>query len=80
MVAGAELRHLERTDGWITLFRNLNGAVYLRNNDRNQANLDRVVTSASQGYGCHDREHDQDTDADQDLPFFSKGDHRFDHG
>ena len=35
--------HLERTDGWVTVFRNMNGAVYLRANERNQANLARVV-------------------------------------
>ena len=35
--------HLERTEGWLTVFRNLNGAVYLRADDRNQANLERVV-------------------------------------
>jgi hypothetical protein len=35
--------HLERTSGWIPVFRNLTGAVYLRANERNRANLDRVV-------------------------------------
>jgi len=35
--------HLERTDGWIPIFRNLNGAIYVRANPRNAANLARVV-------------------------------------
>ncbi len=34
--------HLERTEGWVPIFRNLNGAVYLRRNERNRANLERV--------------------------------------
>ena len=35
--------HLEDTPGWIPVFRNLTGAVYLRVAPRNRANLDRVV-------------------------------------
>ncbi|MBW1687938.1 MAG: hypothetical protein JRS35_23120 [Deltaproteobacteria bacterium] len=35
--------HLERTPGWITVFRNLRSAVYLRANERNRANLERVA-------------------------------------
>lgn len=35
--------HLERTPGWIPIFRNLTGAIYLRANAKNQPNLDRVV-------------------------------------
>jgi hypothetical protein len=34
--------HLERTPGWIPVFRNLRSAVYLRANPRNRANLERV--------------------------------------
>lgn len=45
--------HLERTPGWIPVFRNLTGAVYLRTNERNRANLDRVA----------------DYYADQGIPF-----------
>ncbi len=35
--------HLERAPGWITVFRNVNAAVYLRANERNRANLERVI-------------------------------------
>ncbi len=35
--------HLERTPGWIPIFRNLSGAIYLRNNPRNQENLQRIA-------------------------------------
>jgi hypothetical protein len=35
--------HLERTPGWITVFRNLRSAVYLRANERNRANLERIA-------------------------------------
>ncbi len=35
--------HLERTPGWIQLFRNLNSAVYLRDTPRNADNLARVT-------------------------------------
>ncbi len=45
--------HLEDTPGWIPVFRNLTGAVYLRDNARNRANLERVV----------------DYYADQGIPF-----------
>jgi hypothetical protein len=34
--------HLERTPGWIPIFRNLTGAVYLRDLPRNRASLERV--------------------------------------
>lgn len=36
--------HLERTPGWIPIFRNLTSAVYLRTNSANQQNLARVVS------------------------------------
>jgi hypothetical protein len=35
--------HLERAPGWIPVFRNLRSAVYLRANDRNRVNLERVA-------------------------------------
>lgn len=35
--------HLERTPGWIPIFRNLTGAIYLRANAKNEANLQRLV-------------------------------------
>jgi hypothetical protein len=35
--------HLERTPGWIPVFRNLRSAVYLRTNERNRANLERLA-------------------------------------
>ena len=35
--------HLERTPGWIPVFRNLAGAVYLRNDDDNRENVARVA-------------------------------------
>jgi hypothetical protein len=34
--------HLESTQGWVCVFRNLRSAIYLRANARNDANLDRV--------------------------------------
>jgi hypothetical protein len=34
--------HLERAEGWIPIFRNLSGALYLRANERNEENLARV--------------------------------------
>jgi hypothetical protein len=36
--------HLERTAGWLPVFRNLTGAVYVRDNERNRENLERVVS------------------------------------
>lgn len=36
--------HLERTPGWILIFRNLTGAVYLRDNSRNRENIERVTS------------------------------------
>jgi hypothetical protein len=35
--------HLERTPGWIPIFRNLTGAIYLRTDERNRDNLDRIT-------------------------------------
>ena len=35
--------HLEHTPGWISIFRNLNSAVYLRRNERNRENLQKVA-------------------------------------
>jgi len=35
--------HLEGAPGWIPVFRNLRSAVYLRTNERNRANLERVA-------------------------------------
>ncbi len=35
--------HLEQTEGWVPIFRNLNGALYLRSNERNRENLARVA-------------------------------------
>ena len=35
--------HLERTQGWVVIFRNLDSAIYLRQNERNRANLERVL-------------------------------------
>ncbi len=36
-------RHLEHEPGWLLVFRNVQNAVYLRRNPRNDANLDRVA-------------------------------------
>ncbi len=36
-------RHLERTEGWMLVFRTITAAVYLRTNDRNRVNLDRIA-------------------------------------
>ena len=42
--------HLEATEGWLQVFRNLDSAVYLRRSERNAANLAKVaVYYASQG-------------------------------
>jgi hypothetical protein len=35
--------HLESTPGWLTVFRNVDSAVYLRANERNRENLQRVA-------------------------------------
>lgn len=35
--------HLEHTPGWILVFRNLDSALYVRNNERNASNLARVA-------------------------------------
>jgi len=35
--------HLERTPGWILVYRNVRTAVYLRNDERNRSNLERVA-------------------------------------
>jgi hypothetical protein len=35
--------HLESTPGWVPIFRNLTCALYLRANERNRANLDRLA-------------------------------------
>jgi len=35
--------HLEGEEGWVLVFRNLRSAVYLRDNERNRENLDRVA-------------------------------------
>lgn len=34
--------HLEQTPGWMLVFRSLSSAIYLRNNERNRDNLERV--------------------------------------
>ena len=34
--------HLEQTPGWMLVFRSLSSAIYLRTNERNRANLERV--------------------------------------
>lgn len=38
------IRHLENEPGWLLVFRNLRSAIYLRNDPRNAANLDRIAT------------------------------------
>jgi tetratricopeptide (TPR) repeat protein len=35
--------HLDGTEGWIPIFRNLRSSIWLRANTRNEANLDRVI-------------------------------------
>jgi hypothetical protein len=35
--------HLEDTPGWLTVFRNVDSAIYLRTNERNRANLERIA-------------------------------------
>jgi hypothetical protein len=39
----ATTAHLEDTPGWIPVFRNLDSALYLRKNERNRDNLDRLA-------------------------------------
>jgi len=36
-------RHLERTEGWLQVFRNFDSAVYLRDHPRNRPNLERIA-------------------------------------
>ncbi|MEZ7980409.1 MAG: hypothetical protein QMC74_12045 [Myxococcota bacterium] len=38
------VRHLEGAAGWIPVFRSLRSAIYLRDNDRNRENLERIAT------------------------------------
>jgi hypothetical protein len=40
---GSTVRHLEREEGWIQVFRSLRSAVYLRRNAKNAENLDRIA-------------------------------------
>ena len=37
------VRHLEHVSGWMLVFRNLRSSVYLRRNERNVANLERIA-------------------------------------
>ena len=46
--------HLEQTPGWLCVFRNLDSAVYLRTNERNRANLERVAAWYA-AQGCRSR-------------------------
>jgi len=49
--------HLERTPGWIPVFRSLRSAVYLRVDERNAANLERVAAYHAERGVPFDREH-----------------------
>jgi hypothetical protein len=55
--------HLENTPGWIPIFRNLSGAVYLRSNERNRPNLDRLVDYYARSGVPFDRERGFDVDS-----------------
>ena len=35
--------YLERSDGWIQIFRNVGSAIHLRRNERNRENLERIA-------------------------------------
>ena len=59
----ATTAHLENTRGWIAIFRNLTSAIYLRANDRNRANLERVADYYAAQHVPFDRERGFDVDA-----------------
>lgn len=54
--------HLERTPGWIPVFRNLRSAVYLRADARNRRNLERVAVYYARESVPFDRERGFETD------------------
>jgi hypothetical protein len=55
--------HLEDTPGWIPIFRNLECAIYLRANERNRDNLDRVARYFANQRVPFDRERGFEIDA-----------------
>jgi hypothetical protein len=59
----ATTAHLENTEGWIPVFRNLTSAIYLRVNDRNRANLDRIANYYAEQRVPFDRGHGFAVDA-----------------
>ena len=50
------LSHLERAPGWTLVFRSLRSAVYLRGNERNRGNLDRIAAYYARAGVPFDRE------------------------
>jgi hypothetical protein len=55
--------HLEDTPGWIQIFRNLECAIYLRSNERNRENLDRLARYFGEQRVPFDRERGFEVDA-----------------
>jgi hypothetical protein len=63
-VAGATTAaYLENTPGWIPIFRNLTSALYLRANERNRTNIDRLANYYAAQRVPFDRERGFDVDA-----------------
>lgn len=50
------VRHLEHEPGWLLVFRNLRNAVYLRKNERNARNLERIAAYYARAGVPFDRE------------------------
>ena len=59
----ATTTHLEDTPGWIPIFRNLECAIYLRANERNRENLDRLARYFGEQHVPFDRERGFEVDA-----------------
>jgi hypothetical protein len=59
----ATTTHLEDTPGWVPIFRNLECAIYLRANERNRENLDRVARYFGEQHVPFDRERGFEVDA-----------------
>ena len=57
----ATTAHLERTPGWVPIFRNAESAIYLRANERNRENLDRIAHFYAEQHVPFDRERGFDT-------------------
>jgi hypothetical protein len=65
--------HLEQTAGWLPIFRNLDSAIYLRLNERNVENLERVAAYYAERGVPFDREHGFDpADALRSAPAWAR--------